>query len=154
MVPSPDPHASRSALEGALCAELRQAGLSHEHRSLHFRVHLASGQVAEFTPDLVARRGAVLFLIEPLTGGAADRNRLELLERFLETHSPEIVLVVVTMDQDVAGLPPASYDEAYLSTEAATLARRIREQDPKGIVLPFKKPTRARSEEHDVRDDG
>jgi len=141
VVRSPDAHAPRSALEGSLCAELRRQRVQHEHRSLHFRVRLSGGQVAEFTPDLVAHRGAVLFLLEPLVGGAGDSARLELLEKFLETHSPEIVLILVTTDADIAALPSAAYDEAYPSTEIAAVARRIREQDPKGLILPFKKPS-------------
>jgi len=124
--------------------------VQHEHRSLHFRVHLPNGQVAEFTPDLVARRGVVLFLLEPLPGGVADRARLELLERFLDTHSPEIVLIIVTADPDIAALPAASYDEAYPSTEIVAMVRRIREQDPKGLILPFKKPPSGSSGESDL----
>jgi len=137
-----------------VCAELTRQGVSHEHRSLHFRVHPASGPVAEFTPDLVVRRGAILFLVEPLAGGAADRSRLEFLERFLDTHSPEIVLIIVTPEADVSRLPPASYDEAYPSKEISQMVHRIRTQDPKGILLPFKKPDPAASGERDVRDDG
>lgn len=124
--------------------------MQHEHRSLHFRVHLPNGQVAEFTPDLVARRGVVLFLLEPLTGGVADRARLELLERFLDTHSPEIVLIIVTADPDIAALPAASYDEAYSPREIVAVVRRIREQNPKGLILPFKKPPSAPSSESDL----
>ncbi len=154
MVPSPDPHASRSALEGALCSELRAQGVAHEHRSLHFRVHLDEREVAEFTPALVARRGAILFLIEPLVEGSAARGRLRLLERFLETHSPEIVLILVTPDRDASGLPQGSYDEAYPSSEMPQLVRRIKEQDPRGLILPFRKPDRGMSGQDDVREDG
>jgi hypothetical protein len=150
VVRSPDPHAPRSPLEEDLCAELKRQSVPHEHRSLHFRVHLPDGHVAEFTPDLVIRRGVVLFLLEPLTDGATDRARLELLERFLDTHSPEIVLVIVTASPDIATLPPASYDEAYPSTAIVAVVRRIREQDPKGLILPFKKPASIRSSERDL----
>lgn len=136
-----------------MCAELRRQSVAHEHRSLHFRVHPANGPVAEFTPDLVVRRGSVLFLIEPLEAGAADRGRLEFLERFLDTHSPEIVLIVVTPEVDLGGLPPASYDEAYPSKEISRMVHRIRTQDPKGVLLPFKKPATAASRERDARDD-
>jgi hypothetical protein len=154
VIRSPDAHAPRSPLEGALCSELRRQGVQHEHRSLHFRVHSPSGQVAEFTPDLVARRGAVLFLLEPLVGGAADRDRLELLGKFLDTHSPEIVLILVTAEPDITALPSASYDEAYPSTEIAAVVRRIREQDPKGLILPFKKPSPTGSGERDLGQHG
>ncbi len=153
MVPSPASHASRSPLEGDLCAELGRQNVPHEHRSLHFRVQQSDGAIVEFTPDLVVRRGAILFLIEPLSGGAADPGRLELLERFLDTHSPEIVLVIITSDPDVAALPTAAYDEVYPSTEIPGVVRRIRSQDPKGLLLPFKKPAPVGSGERDVRDD-
>lgn len=154
MVPSPDPHAPRTPLEGALCAELRAQRVAHEHRSLHFRVRLDEREVAEYAPDLVARRGAILFLIEPLAAGSGDRTRLHLLERFLETHSPEIVLILVTPERDTSGLPQAAYDEAYSSDEIPRVIRRIKEQDPRGIVLPFRKPNPGTSPEDDVREDG
>ena len=152
-MPSRDAHASRSPLERAVCARMRQAGVAHEHGSLHFRVHLDEGKVAEFTPALVARRGAILFLVEPLQGESSDRKRLALLARFLETHSPEIVLILVTTDPDVSGLSPASYDEVYTAADLARVVRRIKEQDPRGIVLPFRKPGPAASGERDARAD-
>lgn len=140
MVAAPDPHASRSALERALCAELRTQGVPHEHRSLHFRVRLASGGPVQYDPDLVARRGAILFLIEPLESVRESRQRLELLAAFLEQHSPEIVLVVVAPRGELAALPPSSYDEAYVSDDPSAVVRRIRGQDPHGLVRPFPKP--------------
>ena len=153
MVSSPDPHAARSTLEAALCSEMRAQSVAHEHRSLHFRVHLDERKVVEFTPDLVARRGAILFLVEPLAEGAADRNRLRLLERFLETHSPEIVLLLVTTDRDTRDLPPESYDEAYPSTDLSQVVRRIKEQSPQGLVLPVRKPTPSKPGEDDAGGD-
>lgn len=153
MVPSADPHAARSPLESALCSEMRAQGVAHEHRSLHFRVHLDDGQVAEYTPDIVARRGAILFLVEPLMEGAADHSRLRLLERFLDTHSPEIVLIVATTDGDTRDLPSASYDEAYPAAEVPRIVRRIKEQNPRGLVLPFRKPVRGTLGDDDVRED-
>ncbi len=153
MVPSPDPHAPRSPLEGAICSELRSQGVAHEHRSLHFRVRLDEREVAEYTPDLVARRGAILFLLEPLAESSGDPKRLHLLERFLETHSPEIVLILVTSAGDASGIPPSAYDEMYPSSEIPRIVRRIKDQDPRGIVLPFRKPERGTSGEDDVRED-
>lgn len=140
MVVSPDSHASHSALESALCSELRTQRVPHEHRSLHFRVRLASGEAIQYDPDLVVRRGPILFLIEPLEGARDDRPRLDLLAAFLEQHSPEIVLVVVAPPGRVAALPSTSYDEVYPSDDLAAVVRRIREQDPRGIVRPFPKP--------------
>lgn len=140
MMPSPDPHTSRSALEGALCSELRAQGVPHEHRSLHFRVQLASGESVRYDPDIVARRGPILFLIEPFEGTRDEASRLQLLAAFLEQHSPEIVLAIVAPRGRVAALPNASYDEVYPSDDLAAIVRRIREQDPRGIVRPFPKP--------------
>lgn len=139
-MPSPDPHASRSALEGALCSELRGQGVPHEHRSLHFRVQLASGESVRYDPDLVVRRGPILFLIESIEGARDEPSRLQLLAAFLEQHSPEIVLVVVAPRGRIAALPSSSYDEVYPSDDLAAIARRIREQDPRGILRPFPKP--------------
>ncbi len=139
-MPARNAHAARSPLESALCTRMRQAGLIHEHRSLHFRVRLEDDRTAEFTPAVVARRGAILFVVEPLPGGSTDHERLELLARFLETHSPEIVLILVTSDPDVSRLPPGSYDEAYASADIARVVRRIKEQNPRGLIVPFRKP--------------
>ena len=132
---------------------MRTQGVTHEHRSLHFRVRMGEGTPVEYTPDLVARRGSFLFLVEPLAQGAADRARLQLLHRFLESHSPEIVLILVTADADTRGLPSESYDEAYTSAQVDALVRRIRYQDPKGLLLPVRKPEPATSGQDDVRDD-
>lgn len=140
MSPSPDPHATRTALEAALCAEMRAQDVPHEHRSLHFRVRLASGETARYDPALVAHCGPILFLLEPLEGTEAGAPRLETLTAFLDQHSPEIVLVAVTPRDRIRGLPPSSYDEVYPSEDVAAVVRRIREQDPRGMVRPFPKP--------------
>lgn len=123
-----------------MCTELRHQGVTHEHRSLHFRVRLPSGDVARYDPDLVARRGPIVFLVEPFEDTAADVRRLELLTAFLDQHSPEIVLVAVTPRERLAALPPSAYDEAYDSEDLAAVVRRIREQDPRGMIRPFPKP--------------
>jgi hypothetical protein len=132
---------------------MRQAGLAHEHRSLHFRVRADDGTTAEFTPAVVARRGTILFLVEPLSGGSSDREMLQLLARFLETHSPEIVLILVTTEPDVSRLPPGAYDEAYAAADIARVVRRIKGQDPRGLILPFRKPASAPSPERDSGSD-
>ena len=119
---------------------MRTQGVAHEHRSLHFRVRMASGDVSRYDPDLVARRGPIVFLLEPLEGAEGDARRLDLLTAFLDQHSPEIVLVVVTPRQRLADLPSSAYDEAYAAEDLAAVARRIREQDPQGIIRPFPKP--------------
>ena len=62
------------------------------------------------------------------------------LTRFLEQHSPEIVLVIVAPDPKVRTLPVGAYDEIYAESDIARMTQRIREQDPDGIVLPFEKP--------------
>lgn len=81
-----------------------------------------------------------MFLVEPLEGTERDAARLELLAAFLDQHSPEIVLVIVAPRNRLAGLPPSAYDEAYAAENLAAVARRIREQDPRGIIRPFPKP--------------
>ncbi len=139
MISSPDAHASRSALESALCTEMRAQKVPHEHRSLHFRVQLVTGERVQYDPDLVVRRGPILFLLEPLEGGGQDQRKLDLLAGFLDQHSPEIVLIVVAPRGRLADLPAASYDEAYGSEDLPAVVRRIREQDPRGIVRPFPK---------------
>lgn len=123
-----------------MCAELDEQGVVHEHRSLHFRVRLPSGDVAPYDPDLVARRGPIVFLIEPLEGAKTEPRRRELLTAFLDQHSPEIVLVVVAPQERLADLPPSAYDEAYGAEDVAGVVRRIREQNPHGMIRPFPKP--------------
>src|SRR5438552_3722994 len=60
--------------------------------------------------------------------------------RLRDQHSPEIVLVIVAPDAKVRKVPPEAYDEIYPESEVTQMTRRIREQDPKGFVLPFEKP--------------
>lgn len=115
-------------------------GVRHEHRSLHFRVHEGSGPDVPYEPEIVARRGSILFLVEPLTDVKTDRRRIRALSKFLDQHSPEIVLIAVLPAKQIADLPQESYDEVYPDSEVGSVARRIREQDPKGIVRPFLKP--------------
>ncbi len=87
-------HACKSELETAICAEMGRQGVDHEHRSLRFQVNDERGGTSRYEPAIVARRGTILFLVEPLRSlQAAAVGRLS---RFLEQHSPEIVLVVVT----------------------------------------------------------
>lgn len=117
---------------------MRLQNLPHEHRSLRFRVRMASGETAEYRPDVVARRGPILFLVEPL-GTAGNPARVELLARFLDQHSPEIVLVVLATRDAMGRVPPAAYDEIYDATDLAAVVRRIRLQEPGGIVRPFPK---------------
>lgn len=136
---APAKHETRSALEGAVCEAMRRQNLAHEHRSLRFRVHLPSGQTVEFRPDIVARRGAILVLVEPL-GDTVDPARLELLSRFLDQHSPEIVLVVLAGKEAIGRVPPEAYDEIYDAADVAAVVRRIRLQEPGGMVRPFPKP--------------
>jgi hypothetical protein len=140
MPSSPDRHRTRSSLEKALCEELRRQSVPHEHRSLHFRVHLPSGAEGRYEPDLVVRRGPILFLVEPLGDGGAEPERLELLAAFLDQHSPEIVLVLVGDEARLGTIPPACYDELYPASKLAAVVRRIRRQDPQGMVRPFTKP--------------
>jgi hypothetical protein len=119
---------------------MRAQGVAHEHRSLHFRVRLASGDQVKYDPALITRRGPIMFLIEPLEASEEEPRRIELLAAFLEQHSPEIVLIVVTTGERLAGLPVSSYDEAYASEDLAGVVRRIRAQDPRGMIRPFPKP--------------
>ncbi len=115
--------------------------LPHGHRSLHFRVANAKGRAAQYAPAIVAHRGSILFLVEPVPSAGA-RRPIERLSRFLDQHSPDIVLAVVTADADVDRMPRESYDEIYGVSAIPRLTARIREQDPGGIVLPFEKPRR------------
>ena len=118
---------------------MRRQNVVHEHRSLRFRVRLESGETVEYRPDIVARRGTVLFLIEPL-GCADDEARLALLARFLDQHSPEIVLVVLAAKDRMGRITPEAYDELYEDADVAAVVRRIRLQKPGGMVRPFPKP--------------
>lgn len=143
---APSGHASRTKLEAAVCDEMARQGVPHAHRSLHFRVQDATHGTAKYSPAIVAHRGPILFLVEPLPAAAADET-IEHLTRFLEQHSPEIVLVIVAPDDAIQKVPPDAYDEIYPASDIAGMVQRIREQPPTGIVRPFPKP---RSETRDV----
>lgn len=136
---SPARHETRSALEAVVCEAMRRQNVPHEHRSLRFRVQMASGETAEYRPDVVARRGTILFIVEPLAG-ARDAARIELLTRFLDQHSPEIVLLVLAEKEAMGRVPAEAYDELYDASEVATVVRRIRLQEPGGMIRPFPKP--------------
>ena len=131
-------HRTRTELETAVCAEMTRQRLPHEHRSLRFRV-AETGGTSDYAPAIVARRGSILFLVEPIPDASA-KKAIEPLVRFLEQHSPEIVLVVVTPDAAVRRIPLEAYDEIYPASEVRSLTTRIRKQNPKDIVRPFEKP--------------
>lgn len=118
---------------------MERQGVAHEHRSLRFRVRTEKGETVPFEPDLIARRGPILFLLKGLSSGGEEASRMA---AFLEQHSPEIVLVAVAPPDELGRLPPDAYDEIYATTDVPRVVRRIREQDPKGIVRPFAKPGR------------
>ncbi len=80
-----------------------------------------------------------MFRVESI-GDGTDAARLELLARFLDQHSPEIVLVLLADREAIARIPPASYDEIYDTEDVAAAVRRIRLQDPAGMIRPFPKP--------------
>ena len=131
-------HACRTTLESAVCGEMARADLAHEHRSLRFRIHEPDGRITKYIPAIVARRGPILFLVEPV---AIARGRtMARLAAFLEQHSPEIVLVLVAPDPLVNRVPPGAYDEIYPASGISRLAARIQAQDPEGLVRPFPKP--------------
>lgn len=134
-------HPAGPGLEGSLCAAMAREGVDHEHRSLHFRVHSASGPDRTYEPALVARRGPVLFLLDPIEASAWSEDRRSLLEGFLRQHSADIVLVLVAAQDLIPRIPPEAYDEIYRPEDATAVARRIRDQDPKGLLLPFRKPS-------------
>ena len=131
-------HACRSNLETVICLEMERQELPHEHRSLRFRVYDARGGSTNYEPTIVARRGPILFLVEPI--GSARSGTVRRLTGFLQQHSPEIVLVLVTPDAALAEIAPEAYDEIYGASDVGRLTARIREQDPDGIVQPFHKP--------------
>ena len=129
-------HRTRTKLEAAICAEMDRQQVAHGHRVLHYRVRMKSGKVARYEPAIAVHRGPILFLVEPFAalGGAVERTT-----RFLDQHSPEIVLAVVAPARIAAKLPPESYDELYEAGDVPRLVQRIREQDPHGAVRPFRK---------------
>lgn len=131
-------HASATTLEAQVCAELSRIGVDHEHRSLRFRIRDAEDRDVPFAPAIVARRGSILFLVEPMA--SADEDTFARHARFLEEHSPEIVFILVARDDLLPAIPAAAYDEIYAVSNVAGLAHRIAGQDPDGIVSPFDKP--------------
>jgi len=133
-------HGTKSDLELKVCEEMGRQGVVHEHRSLHFRVRLPSGDVAEYEPDIVARRGPILFLLIHLENAQEIPRQREFLNNFLEQHSPEIVLILIAPPEALRELPPEIYDEVYAATDIGRVVRRIRDQDPNGIIRPFVKP--------------
>src|SRR5438552_19204476 len=94
-------------------------GLPHEHRSLRFRVRNAAGAALKYSPAIVARRGPILFLVEPMP--VLSRPAIERLTGFLDHHSPEIVLVHVTPAAKVRNVPPKAYDEIYTDPEVTQM---------------------------------
>lgn len=134
-----NPHASRTDLERSLCEEMTRRGVPHEHRSLKLRVRTASGQTVPFEPDLIARRGSILFLLK---GVSADPEDTERMAAFLRQHSPEIVLVAIAAREQLGRVRLDAYDELYAADELPRIVRRIHEQDPRGMVRPFPKTGR------------
>ena len=132
-------HRARTELEAAVCAEMTRQRLPHEHRSLRFRVAAETGVTVDYAPAIVARRGPILFLVEPIPDAGA-KEAIGQLVRFLEQHSPEFILVVITPDAAVRRIPLEAYDEIYPASEVRRLTTRIRKQDPEDIVRPFEKP--------------
>jgi len=132
-------HACRTKLETTVCVEMGRQKLAHEHRSLRFRVRDADGNETGYVPTIVARRGPILFLVEPL-GSSRGHKAIAYLSEFLEQHSPDIVFVVVTPEAYLDRIPWEAYDEIYSASEIRAMTSRIREQDPDGIVRPFAKP--------------
>lgn len=132
-------HPTQTELEAAICSEMSRQRLRHEHRSLRFRVGTGTGPAANYAPAIVAHRGPILFLVEPIPDPSAHET-IEQLIRFLEQHSPEIVLVIVAPDPAIRTIPVEAYDEIYPASQIDRLTTRIRKQDPKGLVLPFEKP--------------
>ena len=133
-------HACRTNLETDICVEMERQGLPHEHRSLQFRVYDPRGGSTKYEPAIVAHRGPILFLVEPVA--SARSGAVRRLTGFLQQHSPEIVLVLVTTDAAVDEIPPEGYDEIYGASGVGRLTARIREQDPDCIVQLFHKPQR------------
>lgn len=111
----------------------------HEHRILHYRVRMKSGKVAPYEPAIVAQRGSILFLVEPCHSYTPGGGAVERSTRFLDQHSPEIVMAVVAPKRIADRLPPESYDELYEEGDVPRLVQRIREQDSRGPVHPFSK---------------
>src|SRR3972149_191415 len=111
-------HETRTKGEGGVGGEMDRQERPHEHRTLHYRVRMKSGKVTKYDPAIVVRRGLILFLVEPCLslGGAVERAT-----RFLDQHSPEIVMAVVAPKRVAAKLPPESYDELYEERDGSRL---------------------------------
>jgi len=131
-------HKTKTKLEAAVCEEMDRQRVAHAHRVLSYRVRMKSGKDAPYRPAIVAHRGPILFLVEPCLS-YAPRGAVRRHARFLEQHSPEIVLVLVAPKPVADRLPPESYDELYMDAQLARLVSRIRDQDPRGAVQPFSK---------------
>lgn len=131
-------HRSRTKLEAAVCTEMERQKLPHEHRSLKFRVRDADGKETAYVPAIAARRGPILFLVEPLRS-VRRQEEIASFSGFLEQHSPDIVFVVIAPDFLMDKVPLEAYDEIYGESGIGTMTARIRKQDPKGIVRPFEK---------------
>ena len=101
----------------------------------------ARGEVP-YRPQIVVRRGSVLFLLEAIAEADADA-KAEVLTPFLEQHSSELVLLVVAPNAVMERFPPEAYDEMYPEAEIPRVVRRILEQDTRGFVEPFEKGRRA-----------
>lgn len=95
-----------------------------------------------YRPEIVVRRGSVLFLLEAIAEADAD-SEAEVLMRFLEQHSSELVLLVVAPNAVIERFPREAYDEIYPEADLARVVRRLLEQDPRGFVEPFEKRRRA-----------
>jgi hypothetical protein len=108
-------HRTRTKLEAAVCAEMERRGVPHGHRVLHYRVRMKSGKVARYEPAIIAHRGPILFLVEPF---ATLRGAVERTTRFLDQHSPEIVLAVVAPERIASKLPPESTTNSYEAGDA------------------------------------
>src|SRR3989442_245625 len=62
----------------------------------------------------------------------------------------DLVRVRVPADGAVDEIRPEAYDEIYGASDVGRLTTRISEQDPEGIVQPFRKPQRSRMRHHDT----
>ncbi|HEY7588078.1 MAG TPA: hypothetical protein VIB49_04950 [Thermoplasmata archaeon] len=117
-------------------------GVAHEHGSLKFRVRREGESDARFEPDIVARRGSILFLLKAVDIDSRETGSLDIMPSFLAQHSEEIVLIVIAPPRDIDRIDPDAYDEVYASSDLASAVARIKGQDPHGIIRPFAKPRR------------
>ena len=135
---------------------MERQGLSHAHRSLHFRVIDTSGERTPYDPDIVVHRGSTLFVLDVLDPTGEGRTRVDLASRFLAQHSSEIVFVAIVPAGRIGETPKEAYDEIFEAGQLLEAVARIREQDPHGFVAPFLKPSPPGegSGETDRREDG